>query len=450
MSGGGVTLCFADDYAYDWCDEAIREGYSYQIMAYTDTEYSYFNIVFTGLPILCVQTPHEIHQEDVPAHVTASAYGGEALEGNARIHIRGASTMYAEKPGYRIEFTRREDGSGKVSRWMPGFGTADDVVLLALNYDDTKMRDRLSWDLYAQMAGEEESFGARKTGYVELLVNGEYKGLYLMVEPFDVEEEIGKAASTRILTDCVYRTAVLSFSHDRLYCGHPRRGNTGFELYYSPVGEENAFDLLGAYMDLLYEEDEEAFAEKAEACMDLESVARMELLVQAGGMTDNFYNNLYIWASPEKDGVQYRFAPWDMDMTWGLKKEEVGELFENWMSFGVFDRMIHLDVGGIRTLLWDTWKALRGGVLSMEALEKRINQYAEELRDSGAMVRDAERWGTQAYEPDGYEILTFCSIRFPLLDSVLGQIAESTDAPVEFLMNPNYEAKAAPMVDLFL
>ena len=120
------------------------------------------------------------------------------------------------------------------------------------------------------------------------------------------------------------------------------------------------------------------------------------------------------------------------------------------MSFGVFDRMIHLEVGGIRTLLWDTWKALRGGVLSMEALEKRINQYAEELRDSGAMVRDAERWGTQAYEPDGYEILTFCSIRFPLLDSVLGQIAESTDAPVEFLMNPNYEAKAAPMTDLFL
>lgn len=46
--------------------------------------------------------------------------------------------------------------------------------------------------------------------------------------------------------------------------------------------------------------------------------------------------------------------------------------------------------------------------------------------------------------------LTFCSIRFPLLDSVLGQIAESTDAPVEFLMNPNYEAKAAPMTDLFL
>ena len=53
-------------------------------------------------------------------------------------------------------------------------------------------------------------------------------------------------------------------SHDRRDCGNPRRGNTGVELDYSPIGEENAFDRLGAYMDLLYEEDEEAFAEKVD------------------------------------------------------------------------------------------------------------------------------------------------------------------------------------------
>lgn len=51
----GTAICFADDYTYDWCDEAIREGYAYQLMAYTDSEYAYFNLVFTGLPLVMLK-----------------------------------------------------------------------------------------------------------------------------------------------------------------------------------------------------------------------------------------------------------------------------------------------------------------------------------------------------------------------------------------------------------
>ena len=48
----GVRLCFVDDYSYDWCADAIRDGYEYQIMAYTDTEFFYSYLVFTGLPVV--------------------------------------------------------------------------------------------------------------------------------------------------------------------------------------------------------------------------------------------------------------------------------------------------------------------------------------------------------------------------------------------------------------
>ena len=34
----GVTVCWIDDYAYDFCADAIREGYRYELLAYTDTE----------------------------------------------------------------------------------------------------------------------------------------------------------------------------------------------------------------------------------------------------------------------------------------------------------------------------------------------------------------------------------------------------------------------------
>lgn len=449
-AGRGLTLCFSDDYAFDWCGEAIAEGYAYQVMAYTDTEYAYFDIVFTGLPIISVQSQQEITGEDSPVHVTMSAYGEEALSSSARMHVRGASTFLAGKSGYKIEFTRREDGTKKVSWQVPGFGVADDIVLLALNYDDTKMRDRLSWDIYAQMAEEEESFGPRRTGYVELFVNGEYAGLYLMLEPYDIETELEKSGEMHALTDGVYRTAALNFSRDRLYREHPKRGNMGFELFYTQAAEGHEFDLLSAYMDLVYEEDDGQFAEKALACMDIDSIVRMEMLVQGGGMTDNFYNNLYVWASPKgQGGVTYRFAPWDMDLTWGLKKEDIGGQFENWMFFKVFDRMTDLNVGNIRVRMNETWKEMRETIFNEENIARRLEQYEKELSDSGAMARDAERWDTGMYVVDSYEIIAFCTVRFPMLDEVFERLAESPDEPVDFLSALEYEGKAVPMIEAY-
>ena len=438
-----VTLCFTDDYSYDWCADAIAEGYAYEVMAYTDTQYDYLYIVFTGLPVISVQAEAEITGEDTPVYVSMSAWGETALESQARMHVRGASTFAAEKSGYRIEFTRGAGTGNKVEQVVPSFGLEDDLVLLPLNYDDTKMRDRLSWDVYAQLAQEEESFGARQCGYVELWIDGQYEGLYLALEPFNIEEELQKSGNAHVLSDSVYRTSVLNFSHDRIYCEHPHRGNTGFELYYTQADEEYAFAPLEHYLELVDEEDDARFAQKALACMDIDSIVRMELLVQGGGMTDNFYNNLYVWAVAQ--GEPYRFAPWDMDMTWGLKREEIGQEYENWLTFGVFDRMIELNVGDIRTRLYQAWTSLRETVFSEARIEARLEQYAHELNDSGAMMRNAQRWNLETPYADGFEISTFCSVRFARLDALFARLASAPEESQAFLTTPDYEYKAIAM-----
>ena len=48
----GVRLMFVDDYTYDWRSEAVAEGYAYQVLAYTETAFGYFDLVFTGLPMV--------------------------------------------------------------------------------------------------------------------------------------------------------------------------------------------------------------------------------------------------------------------------------------------------------------------------------------------------------------------------------------------------------------
>lgn len=438
----GVTLFYADDYSFDARASAQADGTPYLLMAYTDEAFHYSQLVFTGLPALSLTVEQEITPEDAPAAMTYTGAGGGAVSAPCRVHRRGASTLYfGDKAGYRVEFTRHTDGKKKVSCELPGFGLAEAVVLLPMGHDETMMRDRLSWDLFALLAGEGEPYGPRRTAYVELFLDGSYEGVYLMMEPYDAEAELMKTNST--LTDAVYRTAALNFSQGRLYERHPLRDNAGYELYYAPMAGHE-FDALAGYLDLITEQDDAKFLEKAYARTDVDSMLRHVLLIQAGGMTDNVFNNLYIWAHREGGGYRYRFAPWDMDMTWGLKKDEIGEEYENWLYFPLADRMLDLDED-LRARLYGLWQDYKARAFNMDVLDALLEGYREELADSGAMYRNAERWGTEIYIPDPTEIQTFAALRFDLIDAAIETIANSPGARVPFLSGTNYVDKGGPI-----
>ncbi len=447
----GVRLTFVDDYSYDWCTDAIRDGYAYEALAYTDEAYAYFSVVFTGLPMLCIDTDgQEIAEQDTAVRVTMAAYGEAGLDITARAHLRGASTLLYDKLSYKLEFTRERDGGAKkIEVDAPGFGRTDEIALLSCAQDDTKMRDKLNWDLWSEIASDDEPFGARRTAYVEVFIDDAYQGLYLMVEPVDVEEELARCGDTHPATDSVYRTAALNFSRDRTYYTHPLRGNAGYELYYAPPGAKDfdaQFAGLADYLALIQTQDDEAFAARARAIIDEESMLRHVLFVQGCGLADNVFNNMYIWATPGDGGTTYHFSLWDLDMSWGLETKSIGSEYENWMYFPVADRMLNLDVDGIRARAYHRWQEMRERIFDEEALQARVSQYTALLEDSGAFARDAQRWNTEIHYPDGYEIVTFASIRWPLIDQAMQTLVE-TDGAVGFLSHSQYEAKGGPIWD---
>ena len=443
----GVHLMFVDDYTYDWCSDAIREGYAYQVIAYTEKAYSYFSIIFTGLPQLCIYTDgQEITTEDTNIRVTVAAWEEEPYASSARMHLRGAVTLSAVKKGYKLEFLRERNGSTKKTEVnVPGFGMADDLVMLSCLKDDTKMRDKLCWDLWSEIAADDEPFGARETAYMEVFMDNAYHGLYLMVEPVDIKEELRLTGDGHVMTDSVYRTAALNFSRDREYYRHPYRDNAGYELYHAPQGAqsfEQKFAALMPYIELVKMEDDEEFAARAPEIIDVDAMLRYMLMMQGGAISDNFFNNMYIWAEAGPNGsVTYRFGLWDLDMSWGRGRSDIGEGFGRWLFFPVADRMLNLDVDGIRQKAYDMWQQLRGSIFNEETLEKRLEEYTVLLGESGALMRDAERWDKGIMYPDGYEIITVAAARWPLLDAAM-ELLVATDGPVDFLTRTNYKDKA--------
>ena len=417
----GVSLCFVDDYTYDWCADAIRDGWAYQILAYTDDAYSYASLVFTGLPIISLETQEALRpHEDIPVRVSVSAAGEAGLTACGRAHERGDTSLRMRpKHGIKVEFTRHADGTRKTEQEMPLLGRTDEFILIACSMDYLLIRDKLSWDLWNGISSEDEAFGPRETAYCEVFAGDAYLGVYVMMKPYDYAQELARLGADAPAADSLYRLAGRSVHEFDKPLIQDHRGMY-YEQHYAPSGETGNAALL-PYLALFAEEDDAVFNEKALELLDIDSVIRYALFVQACGMTDNEHNNLYIVAHRTEDGYRYLFAPWDLDVSWGRDDDENAEV---WYDFPIFDRLVELDCGGVvRDRLAAIWKQMRENGFSGENVGSLLDGYNAALNDSGAFYRDAERWNRPNAYSENYSIYSYAAARFEMMDR---RIAEMT------------------------
>ncbi len=93
------------------------------------------------------------------------------------IEIRGASTQLFPKKPYGIEL-RDSTGVNSVAKSVLGLPAESDWVLNATYNDKTLVRETLTYEFYRKMS----KYYASRFRYCELLLNGEYRGIYIMME----------------------------------------------------------------------------------------------------------------------------------------------------------------------------------------------------------------------------------------------------------------------------
>ena len=425
--GADISICFSDDYEYDSCEEAIEQGYSYELMAYTDTEYCYFYIVFTGLPILTIRTDQEITMEDTAAYLTYNHPKQGNVESYSRVHWRGDGTLSAEKKSMKLETTRRRDGSGKTAINIPGMGVTDEVVLLAMYYDPMLMRDRLSWDMASLIIDESKPFSARKTEYVEVFINDVYWGVYLILKPYDISTELTRMSNHAVYSDSLYRTFFTEKAKDKPYYTVFEGAGAGYELMYTQNSQKPFLGLMD-YIDLINEKDNEEFAKKAEKYIDLDSALEYVLLLQSMIMQDNTVNNLYIWDHHGVNEKKYRFAIWDLDQTWDCHVS----YNSSWFALRPHDRIINQNIGNARKKLEEKWSNMKKLGYTKEKVVEFVRLYEMELSLSGAFARNQYRWGGEYGYPNGGDIISYAVNRFDIMDVIINYIANN-DATMGFL-----------------
>lgn len=425
-----LQILFPMDFTEYDKKELIAEGADIEFLVYNDTEFSTYHLIFTGLPVIDIATKEGIeNQKEISGNAVFydtdfSSQGVQTSDYYA--HVRGnTSTLYPKK-GYKLNLTTHNSVGMVEKNKLSLFDMRkdDDWILYALYSDDSKIRAKLSIDLWNELGAQEifpNVICNTSLSYVELIVDESYYGMYALMEPVDAKQLDLKA------NDFLYKRKDQNKLSPEpfLEAGNSLENVLGFEIKAGENTEEQWIPMAKLSETMISSDDE--FEKNIVNLIDEENAIRLWLFLQVISGVDQVHKNAFYVAKKEANVYRFYFVPWDMDLTWGNISADVEPLYT------VFDtermtasykwepgnRLIRLNVNDSARKMQNLYGQLRQSTLSDEAIEERILSLDRIIRDSGAYNRDRERWPEAAYTEDCSIIKNYAKGRLAYLDSAL-------------------------------
>jgi len=292
--------------------------------------------------------------------------------GGMRVRIRGNTSAWPTKKPYKVKLERsadlllRGDGEKYADR---------DWLLL----NDPLFRQSVGYRA-SELAGMEWTPGRR---YVNLVMNGDYRGLYLLCEPVE--------RNTRCRID-VGKTGYIAESDAYFWCEDfyiPSSLNPfGWTLKYPDADEVTAEQ--AAFLTRELAQLEEALAsDRYAGRIDVESFARWLLAHDILGTWDSYGSNLFV-ARSDTLGSKVRMPVlWDFDGIMLMQDDWAKVHFERFY----FSQLFASADPSFREAYLALWSSLRRRVF--DGMLAYLEEYAasEEARAVDASMRlDAARW----------------------------------------------------------
>ena len=387
-----------------------------------------FGQIFTdsNLPIVIINTDNKIEIPDEPKipAVMKIIFNGDGkrnyltdqnttaslnYNGKIAIEIRGSSTQTLPKKQYALT-TVKSDNVTNNNVSLLGLPSENDWILNGLGFDPSLVRDYLSYNLMRMMGNY-----ATRTVYCEVMINGDYKGLYILQEKI-------KAGSDRV--DVVKIAATdntlpnLSGGYitkaDKTTGGDPVAwtmpcylpGQTVAYIHELPKPEnatyqqtsyiQSVFDLLSTAAH----EGNKSFSDGYPAIIDIPSFVDYMIISEFASNVDSYQFSTFF----HKDrGGKLRAGPiWDYNLTFGndlflwnydRSKPDVWQ-FSNGDNEGSKFWKDLFDDAKFKCLVSKRWHELtqKDGPLNQVQIKAFIDQ--TDLIIGEAVLREKSRWNT--------------------------------------------------------
>ena len=303
---------------------------------------------------------------------------------DAEVRYRGGSTAGYPKKGYRIKLEKNVDFG------FLGMTTSKTWILDGLVTDPSSLRTKLASDIWNRMNEDlsEEKHEDLRSEFVELYVNGEYVGLYLLKETID-ENLLNLDKDTGVLIKGVNWNQV-DFNN---YSNVESETFGPFEMKYPeskkqyPEAWRNILSKMKSYYngDISYEALEKEFY--------VENSINHKIYVLITQALDNYeFKNIYYSIKNDNEDTKVLITPWDVDLTFGMlwsneeskyteQYDRVGEIVEG------YSRPYNKTVGYYK----DRWNLLIKKALNKEEINKLIDEQYEYIKIANSLERENTR-----------------------------------------------------------
>jgi predicted nucleic acid-binding Zn finger protein len=349
------------------------------------------------------------------AHPNIKEGDSDLLKG--QIRIRGASSQAYEKKSFAFKLD-------EPARWL-GLGKERDWILNAAFVDCSMMRHKLSYDLFKSLSVEGAQRLASSSRFVEIQLNGQYHGVYLLMERVERSllglQRFDKSATHHAV---IYKAIDHGANFQQLGHGAYEQHEPEPELceYWMPLDDLNQFvsnapgtqffdakSGIGTRFDVDYAIDYHLF------------------LLLTSNMDGNDKNFILARDAPTEAIPQPRFffVPWDYDATFGRNWD--GSIVEpnQWLSNHLFDRL--LENVTYKKKYISRWRGLRKQQFSVQNISRMIDENSRTL--GAAAARNERRWkgilapnsGQLTFAEDLKQMKAWIALRTKWLDEELAR-----------------------------
>jgi hypothetical protein len=364
-----------------------------------------------------------------------------AYNGRISIEIRGTTSQWTDKKPYGLT-TLKNDNVSNNNVSILGMPSENDWVLNAMTFDTALMRDYLTYDL-ARSIGEYAARGQ----FCEVVVNGDYKGLYVFMEKIKINSGRINIEKLKITDNSLPALTGGYFTKcDKVTGGDPVAWSfpaspsstpvTVDFIHESPKPAEvtaqqdafihNQFDML----ESLAQSQNASVADGFPSVIDVPTFVRFMTLNELAGNVDAYQYSTFF----HKDrGGKLRAGPvWDFNLSFGLDVFGNRSLtnvwqFDNGSNDGaIFWKNLFLNPT-FKCYLSKKWLELTvpGGPLSYPVIQNRIDAIV--LLTEEARTREHARWGNLAnYASHIDNLKIWLQDRINWLNANIGSVAGCT------------------------
>ena len=389
------------------------------------------NILFTSLPVVSIYGNFSDSYSDGYIRVIEpDVLNSELL--NMKAKWRGGITNGSGKHKRNYHVKLKDAEGNKLEQKFFGLRNDNSWILESCQVDMSRIRNRMVTDLWNDYATppyyideEPKAKSGTRGQFVELILNGEYRGIYCMTENMDrkqmklkkFDEETGEIHGQLWKSkDWSYAVFMGHDSNSTYYPGtSPVSFNNNSEMWdkyqvkypdledLAPTDWQTLYDAV----NLVCTASDSQFKQEVGRYFDLPVVIDYYILLETILATDNHGKNMFFACYDKQTSPMITFGIWDLDATIGQRwsddyfhadfmrpEQDYTQYIINneHGDYNIFRRLKETNADNFNYQVRTRYRDLRDTYLATESILDRFRKQLAEFKTAGTDLREYAKW----------------------------------------------------------